>query len=100
MGSALRLSIARADMSDILDALRERGISATALVPRGGDPLFASDFKRPTAVILGGEGPGLPANMVRRMDRRVSIPMTGPVESLNVGVAAALVLYEAYRQRS
>jgi tRNA G18 (ribose-2'-O)-methylase SpoU len=38
--------------------------------------------------------------MVRKMDRRVSIPMAGSVESLNVGVAAALVLYEAFRQRS
>ena len=100
MGSALRLPIARADMSETLESLRKRGISATALVPRGGEPLFAADLKGPTALVLGGEGPGLPSSIVRRLDRRVSIPMSGSVESLNVGVAAALVLYEAFRQRS
>jgi TrmH family RNA methyltransferase len=100
MGSALRLPIARDDIKSTLDALRKAGITSTALVPRGGEVLFATDLKAPTALILGGEGPGLPSEIVRRIDRRVSIPMLGPVESLNVGVAAALVLYEALRQRS
>jgi TrmH family RNA methyltransferase len=100
MGSALRLPIARADISETIEALRKKRISATALVPRGGEPLFAADLKAPTAIVLGGEGPGLASSIVRKMDRRVSIPMAGSVESLNVGVAAALVLYEAFRQRS
>ncbi len=100
MGSALRLPIARAGMGETLEGLRKAGITPAALVPRHGESLFSVDFKAPTALILGGEGPGLPADIVRRIDRRVSIPMSGPVESLNVGVAAALVLYEAFRQRS
>ena len=100
MGSALRLPIARDDIKTTLEAFHKAGIVPTALVPRGGEPLFATDLKAPTALILGGEGPGLPPEIVRRIDRRVSIPMLGPVESLNVGVAAALVLYEAFRQRS
>ena len=100
MGSALRLPIARDDIKSVLDAFRKTGITPTALVPRGGEPLFATELKGPTALILGGEGPGLPSEILRKIDRRVSIPMLGPVESLNVGVAAALVLYEAFRQRS
>ncbi len=99
MGSALRLPIARADIKSTVDALRKAGITPTALVPRGGEPLFAADLKGPTALILGGEGAGLPSEVVRKIDRSLSIPMIGPVESLNVGVAAALVLYEAFRQR-
>jgi len=100
MGSALRLPMARAEMTDTLAALRRRGITTAALVPRGGEPLFAADFTKPSALIVGGEGVGLPADILQQVDRQLSIPMAGAVESLNVGVAAALVLYEAFRQRS
>jgi len=99
MGSALRLPIARADIDDTLSALREARATTTALVPRGGQPVFSADLRKPLALFLGGEGPGLPEEIVRRMDHLISIPMHAPVESLNVGVAAALVLYEAFRQR-
>jgi TrmH family RNA methyltransferase len=100
MGSALRFPIARADFNEALRACRKAGLVITALVPRAGEPYFKSDFRKPTALILGGEGPGLSPDVVNNADRQVSIPMHGPVESLNVGVAAALVLYEAFRQRS
>ena len=99
MGSALRLPIARADMGDTLRALRTARIVTTALVPRGGQALFTTDFREPVAVFLGGEGPGLPDLVANEMDALISIPMHAPVESLNVGVAAALVLYEAFRKR-
>ena len=49
---------------------------------------------------MGGEGPGLPDKVLALADARISIPMTGAVESLNVAVAAALILYEAKRQRA
>jgi len=61
--------------------------------------LFTTDLREPVALILGGEGPGLPEEVSRQMDLLISIPMHAPVESLNVGVAAALVMYEAFRQR-
>jgi RNA methyltransferase, TrmH family len=51
-------------------------------------------------VLIGGEGPGLPADAIAGADSRVTIPMASPVESLNAAVTAALVLYEARRQRS
>jgi TrmH family RNA methyltransferase len=99
MGSALRLPIARAEIGATLRGLRAARVMKTALVPRGGQPLFRADFRQPVAVILGGEGSGLPEDVSRSMDQLISIPMHAPVESLNVGVAAALVLYEAFRQR-
>jgi RNA methyltransferase, TrmH family len=99
MGSALRLPIARGEVADVIAALRAAGIRTSALVPRSGEPLFAADFRQPSALLLGSEGAGLPEDVLGQVDRRLTIPMHGPVESLNVGVAAALVLYEAYRQR-
>ena len=100
MGSALRLPIAKADAYEAIRACRQAGIQTLALAPRGGDPFFTSDLRKPTALLLGSEGAGLPADLAAHADRQVSIPMRKPVESLNVAVAAALVLYEAYRQRS
>ena len=99
MGSALRLRIARGDVDDTLRTVDAAGLTTMALVPRGGEELFNADFGRPVALFLGGEGSGLPDSIVARMHHLVSIPMREPVESLNVGVAAALVLYEAFRQR-
>jgi TrmH family RNA methyltransferase len=100
MGSALRLPIARGEIADVLRALRAAGIATSALVPRAGRRLFEVDFKQPSALILGSEGAGLPEEILKQVNRRITIPMQQPVESLNVGVAAALVLYEAFRQRN
>jgi TrmH family RNA methyltransferase len=100
MGSALRLPIARAEIRDVLRSLRDADIRTCALVPRDGLPLFDTDFRKPCALILGSEGAGVPDDVLRQVDTRITIPMHHPVESLNVGVAAALVLYEAFRQRS
>ena len=99
MGSALRLPIVRARTEAALDECAARGIQVAALAPRKGEAFFAVDFRPPTAFLLGNEGAGLPSMLLRRADCRLTIPMTAPVESLNVAVAAALVLYEAYRQR-
>jgi len=100
MGSALRLPLAhRIPLDEAVAAAREAGIRVTAAVPRGGGAPDALDLRQPVALLLGGEGPGLPAAIVDAADDRVSIPMHGPVESLNVAVAAALLVYEAARQR-
>jgi 23S rRNA (guanosine2251-2'-O)-methyltransferase len=71
-----------------------------ATAPRDGTPLFSVDLKGPLAILIGGEGPGLAAVDLERADERVTIPMQSPVESLNTAVTAALVAYEARRQRA
>ncbi|MGC2581843.1 MAG: TrmH family RNA methyltransferase, partial [Acidobacteriaceae bacterium] len=68
----------------------------------GGDALPCSqvDWTRSAALLIGNEGSGLSQDLLDRADRLVSIPMPGPVESLNAGVATSILLYEAARQRS
>jgi TrmH family RNA methyltransferase len=100
MGSAFRLPIARGDLDAAIVACRTAGLQLLAAVPHGGRTPFDLDLRLPCALILGGEGHGLPDDVVARADTRVSIPMRAPVESLNVAVAAAVFVYEAYRQRS
>ena len=100
MGSAFRLTIAgRLSLSAAIDTARERGLRVLAAAPRDGTPLPECDLRRPLAVLLGGEGPGLSDEVLARADQRLTIPMRPPVESLNVATAAALIVYEADRQR-
>jgi RNA methyltransferase, TrmH family len=100
MGSALRLPIAvRRAIADAIADARTRGCRIVATTPRGGRPLFEVDFTPPTAVLIGGEGAGLPAAAIDASDERVTIPMAPAVESLNAAVTAALVVYESRRQR-
>jgi tRNA G18 (ribose-2'-O)-methylase SpoU len=70
-----------------------------ASVARGGRAPDEIDWTGSVALILGGEGPGLPADIVSQCDERVTIPMASGVESLNVAVAGAVLIYAARRQR-
>jgi TrmH family RNA methyltransferase len=100
MGSALRLPITVCATVDAATAAaRAHRCRIVATVPRGGRPLFDADLTGPVAVLIGGEGPGLPASLVTAADERVTVPMRPPVESLNAAVTAALIAYEAMRQR-
>ena len=100
MGSALRLPLAVASSAgEAIAAARSAGLRVIAAVVRGGDLLHESDFTPPTALLVGGEGGGLGPEVIAAADAAVVIPMTPPVESLNVSVAAALLVYEARRQR-
>jgi TrmH family RNA methyltransferase len=100
MGSTFRLPIAsRAVLSDVIAAAGAENKPLVAAVPRGGTPLPMIDLRRPTAVVLGSEGMGLSSATMAAVQEFVTIPMHAPVESLNVAVAAALILYEASRQR-
>jgi TrmH family RNA methyltransferase len=100
MGSALRLPVARAPADDVVAAAHAAGVRLVATVPRGGRSMADADLVGPVALLLGGEGAGLPAALTEAADELVSIPMCEPVESLNVAVAAAVLVYEAARQRA
>jgi TrmH family RNA methyltransferase len=100
MGSAFRLPHLRGGDADAtLESLRALGLKIVATVAQGGAPYTSVRFEDPTALVFGSEGPGLPPELLRRVDEQITIPLRPPVESLNVGVAAGIVLFEAARQR-
>ena len=99
MGGTFRLPVAaRGSAAEVIAAARQNGVRIVAAAPRGGTPLHRIDFHQPTAIVLGGEGAGVSSAIVSAAQESVTIPMRAPVESLNVAVAAALLLYEASRQ--
>jgi RNA methyltransferase, TrmH family len=100
MGSALRLpTLLHKHVADAIDDARRHGCRIVAAAPRGGRSLFEADLRGPLALLIGSEGGGLTASAFDAADERIVIPMASPVESLNAAVSAALIVYEARRQR-
>ena len=100
MGSAFRLPVAAdAQVEAVCREARERGVRVISTSPAGGSPLHEVDLAGPALILVGGEGSGLPAHVQASADVLMQVPMREPVESLNVAVAAGVILYEAYRQR-
>lgn len=100
MGSSFRVPVAhQVPLADAAGAAKSRSVRVLAAVPRGGTPLPTADLRQPVAILLGGEGPGLPDTLLALADGTLSVPMRQPVDSLNVAMAAALIAYEASRQR-
>ena len=100
MGSTFRLPVASGgDIDDLLRRARASGAVVAAAVTHGGVPLESADLAQPTLVLVGTEGQGLDRDLDYGADMRLSIPMRRGVDSLNVAVAAALIVYEARRQR-
>ena len=86
------------NLSRCIDLLKSKGLWIAA-VDMDGTDYGASDLKGPLALIIGGEGKGVSPNLKAKSDYVVSIPMCGHVNSLNASNAAAIVLFEAARQR-
>jgi RNA methyltransferase, TrmH family len=99
-GSVFRLPVMAASEDEIFAALESRKIPSLAAVATQGEALTAHDLTGATAVILGNEGNGISAEILRRATGRVTIPCDGPVESLNAAIAGSILLYEASRQRA
>jgi len=99
MGSSFRVPVSKATVDDTLAAAKSAGLRVYAAA-MDGVPLDHCDLTGPTMIMLGSEGLGLPPAALGAADDRIAIPMRPGVESLNVAVSAALMLYEARRQRS
>jgi TrmH family RNA methyltransferase len=99
MGSTFRLPVARADHAGAVRDARAAGLRVAVTTLDEALPLDRADLTRPTLVLLGNEGAGLPSEIVSAADDRIRVTMRAGVESLNVAATAALVLYEAARQR-
>jgi TrmH family RNA methyltransferase len=99
MGSTFHLPIARGSTAQALQEARSAGVVVAATVAADGVPVETADLRRPTLVLLGNEGAGLAGDVMATADVRLMVPMRPGVDSLNVAVSAALILYEARRQR-
>lgn len=110
-GSVFRLPIVHAQprgagksgavkLEEISKRFREQGIRQLATSSHKGTPLDQADLKGAAAIFFGNEGAGLAREVMARVDESIAIPHTSQVESLNAGVAASIVLYEAARQRT
>jgi RNA methyltransferase, TrmH family len=87
------------DLQTTISQFRQQGIQVVATLPTADLTYWDADLNRPTLILLGNEGAGLSAELAKLADVQVKIPLAPGVESLNVAIAAALMLYEAQRQR-
>jgi 23S rRNA (guanosine2251-2'-O)-methyltransferase len=100
-GALEHVKVARVtNLSRLIEELKERGIWTVGTSADAPLLYTAWDWTQPTALFLGGEGAGLHRLVRERCDALVGIPVLGHIESLNVSVAAGIVLYEAVRQRA
>ena len=79
--------------------LKSRGICLWLATPRRGQSLFQAQFRPPLAIAIGSEGSGPDSSLLKEADQLLQIPMKARAESLNAGVAGAVILYEVYRQQ-
>ena len=87
-------------IADDIRKLQSQGVKAIATVASAQKTYWDYDFTQPTLILLGNEGNGLSEELIKLADEIVSIPQSDRVESLNVSICAALLLYEAKRQRA
>jgi TrmH family RNA methyltransferase len=98
-GSIFRLPWLRIPSAELIPLLRARGVRLLATSSHHGTPLPQISWTLPLAIFIGNEGAGLSRELTRHMDETLVIPQATQVESLNAGVAASIVLYEAARNR-
>ena len=99
VGEWFRLPMAiEADLVKVVTAHQQQGRQIVATLPQATKTYWQIDFNRPTVVLLGNEGAGLSPELIALAQEQVNIPLLSGVESLNVAISAALILYEAKRQ--
>ena len=88
------------DLKVEIQNYQSQGMQVIATLPTATQTHWETDLRKPTLVLLGNEGAGLSPELAALADQQVKIPLSQGVESLNVAIAAALILYEAKRQRT
>jgi len=88
------------DLKAIVQQSQQAGMQVVATLPSATLTYWEVDWRKPSLILLGNEGAGLSADLAAIADKQVRIPLSPGVESVNVAIAAALMLYEARRQMS
>jgi TrmH family RNA methyltransferase len=99
-GSVFRTMTARIQTSDAIAQIRTQGFRLLATSSHKGASVAAADLSGSVAIFIGNEGSGLDKRLLAQMDELIMIPHSQRVESLNAGIAASIILYEAARQRT
>ena len=100
-GAVAHVPVARVpNLPALLDELKEAGVWVFGAAMDGATSLYQADLKGPAAIVIGSEGTGMGRLVAEKCDFTVSIPMFGKINSLNASAAAAVLLYEAVRQRT
>ncbi len=99
-GAVSYVPVARVpNLTALLKELKEEGLWIFGAEADGTTPLYQADLKGPAAIVIGSEGGGISRLVAEQCDFKISIPMRGRINSLNASAAAAILLYEAVRQR-
>lgn len=99
-GAVAHIAVARVpNIPTLLKELKKQGVWIFGAAADGATPLYGADLKGPAAIVIGSEGDGMTRLVSENCDFLVSIPMRGRLNSLNASAAAAVLLYEAVRQR-
>ena len=99
-GALMKLPVCRVDnLKGTITFLRNSGLSVVSCTEKASDLVHEFDYNGPTAIIMGSEEDGVSEAYLKLSDGKVKIPMSGTVDSLNVAVAAGIVLGEVTRQR-
>jgi len=99
-GSLFREPLIRVKLGESIALLKQQGVRVLATSSHKGKPLHQADFSGSAMIVVGNEGAGVPQEILSLADELVMIPHSPRVESLNAGIAASILLYEAARQRS
>lgn len=100
-GALEYMPVARvSNITAAIDTLKKAGVWVYGMAAEGDTTLYKADLKSAAAIVIGNEGEGMSRLVSERCDFKVSIPMKGSISSLNASAAAAIMLYEAVRQRS
>ncbi|MEG1879125.1 MAG: 23S rRNA (guanosine(2251)-2'-O)-methyltransferase RlmB [Pseudoflavonifractor sp.] len=99
-GAVAHIPVARVpNLTAVLQELKDAGLWVFGADAAGDTPLYSADLKGGAVIVIGNEGAGIGRLVLEQCDFKVSIPMKGKLNSLNASAAAAIMLYEAVRQR-
>lgn len=100
-GAAFKVPIAKVDhIKDAVFYLQASGIQVISATEKTDKTIYDVSFKEPCAIVMGAEDRGISPSILKASDYAAKIPLLGDIESLNVSVACAVILYEAVRQRT
>jgi len=100
-GALMHISVCRSsNLKDTIEYLKNSGLKILSCTEKGAEPVFSCNLTEPLAIIMGSEEDGISPEYIKRSDLKAFIPMKGKTSSLNVSVAAAVIIYECIRQRA